>query len=57
LADNVSTNTQSTASQEKFSARLNIAKFFQKVVYILIYPILVVVGKLVDNSLVYGESF
>ena len=57
LADNVSTNTQSTASQEKFSARLGIAKFFQKVVYILIYPILVVVGKLVDNSLVYGESF
>ena len=47
---------QSTIS-EKVSKRLNTAKFLQKLVYVLIYPLLVVAGKLVDNSFVYGEIF
>ena len=31
--------------------------FVKKAVYILVYPVLIVAGKLVDNSLVYGEVF
>jgi hypothetical protein len=31
--------------------------FLRKVIYVLLYPILIVAGKLIDNSFVYGEIF
>ncbi len=49
--------TQSSSSQELVS---NIGEYMwiiQKIIYVFIFPLLVVAGKLVDNSFVYWEIF
>jgi len=37
--------------------KLAMVDFFRKAVYVLVYPVLFLAGKLVDNSFVYGEVF
>jgi len=49
--------TQNDIIQEKSTERYSKFSFLHKVVYVVIYPILIVAGKLVDNSFVYWEIF
>ncbi len=49
--------TQSNSFQEQATKWLDKVSFLQKMVYIFIYPMLVVAWKLVDNSFVYWEIF
>ena len=53
----VDTPTQSELFQKKITEWYEEISFFNKVVYILIYPLLLLAWKLVDNSLVYWEIF
>ena len=48
---------QSQSQMEKVNEWGKILSFLNKIVYVLIYPMLVLAGKLVDNSFVYGEVF
>lgn len=58
-AQNTQTNdsTQNANFQEQATEWYWTMAFAQKLVYVLIYPVLIVAGKLVDNSLVYWEVF
>ena len=49
--------TQNDVIQEKSTEWYAKFSFLYKMVYVLIYPILIVAAKLVDNSLVYWEIF
>ena len=49
--------TQSDTAQQKAVERFNTLSFLNKTVYVLIYPMLLLAWKLVDNSLVYWEIF
>lgn len=49
--------TQSDTAQQKAVERYNTLSFLNKTVYVLIYPMLLLAWKLVDNSLVYWEIF
>ena len=51
------TTSQSDVFQEKATEWYEKISFLQKVIYVVLYPLLVVAWKLVDNSLVYGEVF
>lgn len=51
------TPTQSDSLKEKVTNWYTMTAFLRKVIYILLYPILIVAGKLIDNSFVYGEIF
>lgn len=51
------TTSQSDVFQEKATEWYEKISFFQKVIYVVLYPLLVVAWKLVDNSLVYWEVF
>ena len=55
-ADDGTTNENSNF-QEVATEKLAIAQLLHKLIYFLMYPILIVAWKLVDNSLVYGEVF
>lgn len=37
--------------------RVQFFSFLEKAIYVLIYPILFLAAKLVDNSLIYAETF
>ena len=56
-ADSGNTPTQNASFQWKVSGRYETVSFLQKMVYVLIYPLLIVAWKLVDNSFVYWEVF
>lgn len=47
--------TQTDVGQKKATEWYNELSFLNKIVYVLIYPMLLLAGKLVDNSLVYWE--
>lgn len=49
--------TQNQTAEKSIEKRSQHLSFFQKVVYVLIYPMLMVAGKLADNSFVYWEVF
>ena len=51
------TPSQSSDFQKKATEWFQSVQYFQKLIYLLIYPILILAGKLVDNSLVYWEVF
>lgn len=51
------TATQSSELQKSVWSRYKTMELFRKVVYVVIYPVLMLAWKLVDNSLVYWESF
>ena len=51
------TPNQSSDFQKRATERFQSVQYFQKLIYLLIYPILILAGKLVDNSLVYWEVF
>ena len=51
------TPTQDSSFQWKVSSRFQTVSFLQKIVYVLIYPLLILAWKLVDNSFVYWEVF
>ena len=57
FAQNTDTATQNSNFQEQAKERYDTMAFAQKVVYVLIYPVLIIAWKLVDNSLVYWEVF
>lgn len=50
-------STQTDVGQKKATEWYNELSFLNKIVYVLLYPMLVLAGKLVDNSLVYWEVF
>lgn len=54
-ADN--TATYSDYSSEKMVTSQKKSESYTSVVYVVLYPLLVLAGKLVDNSLVYGSVF
>jgi len=49
--------TQKASFDKVVSERLSLMDFFKKTVYIIVYPMMFLAGKLVDNSLVYWEMF
>ena len=49
--------TQSSALNEAATKWYNNTKMIRKVIYVMIYPVLMLAWKLVDNSMVYGEVF
>ena len=53
----VDSPTQNDLFQKKVTEWYEEISFFNKVVYVLIYPLLLLAWKLVDNSLVYWEIF
>ncbi len=57
FAQENSSPTQSDTAQQKAVERYNSLSFLNKTVYVLIYPMLLLAWKLVDNSLVYWEIF
>jgi len=57
FADGQQTADQNATFNQKVNDWLLTISFFQKVVYVVLYPILAVMWKLVDNSLVYWEVF
>lgn len=50
-------NTQSNQFESVIKKKTNYADFIYKFVYVLIYPVIFVAAKLVDNSFVYWEIF
>ena len=57
FAQNSNTQTQNSEFTEKATGWLQEFSFFKNVIYILVAPILIVLWKLVDNSLVYWAIF
>jgi len=55
--DNWNTATQNVDFNSKAAEKFQEFSFIQKMIYLLIYPMLVIAGSLVDNSLVYWEIF
>ena len=55
--DTSNVTSQSASSQEQATKRYEKMSFIQKVVYVLLYPLLAVAWKLADNSFVYWEIF
>ena len=53
--DQQSQQTQTDVGQKKATEWYNALSFLNKIMYVLIYPMLLLAGKLVDNSLVYWE--
>lgn len=51
------TATQNVNFKARAAEKFQDFAFIQKVIYLLIYPMLVIAGSLVDNSLVYWEVF
>lgn len=51
------TSTQNATFQESATRRLHDLSFLKKWCYILLYPILILAGALVNNSFVYAEVF
>ena len=49
--------TENADFQSKATEKFALLQLFHKLCYVLIYPILIVAWKLVDNSLVYAEVF
>ena len=49
--------TQTEASEQEATKKLSMIQLFHKIIYVCIYPILIVAWKVVDNSLVYWEIF
>ena len=49
--------SQSEAFQKKANGWVQSLSFVQKVIYVFLYPALLIMGKLIDNSLVYWEVF
>lgn len=59
-ADNSSekeSTTQKAELDKIISEKISLLDFFKKTAYVLVYPMMFLAGKLVDNSLVYGEMF
>lgn len=48
---------QEASIEAKAQQKVDTLSFVQKMIYVLIYPMLVVAGTLVDNSMVYWEFF
>ena len=57
FAQNNDNATQSLSFEQQATEWYWLMSFAQKLVYVLIYPVLIVAGKLIDNSLVYWEVF
>lgn len=51
------TPSQSDSLEIQVNSWFQNTAFLRKVIYVLLYPILIVAGKLIDNSFVYGEIF
>ena len=49
--------SQSDISQEQAAKYISLFSFWHKIIKVLVYPLLLVAWKLVDNSLVYWEFF
>lgn len=57
FAEEQQTASQNTDFNAKATEWLDSFTFFKKVIYVILYPLLALMWKLVDNSLVYGEVF
>lgn len=51
------TATQDQNFEKMVTERVQFFSFLEKAIYVLIYPILFLAAKLVDNSLIYAETF
>ena len=57
FAANNETSQQREGVENIVKEKLSMVDFFRKAIYILVYPLLFLAGKLVDNSFVYWEVF
>ena len=57
VAHAAETASQSESFENIVSWKVNLLSFVKTVLYILVYPLMFLAGKLADNSFVYGEVF
>lgn len=57
IENQVFADNQETSVEARAQEKVNTLSFIQKIIYVLIYPMLVIAGTLVDNSMVYWEFF
>ena len=53
FAADTTTQNENDKSIQKLQETKEIMSFLHKVIYVFLYPILILAGKLVDNSFVY----
>ena len=57
FAQTTETASQSESFENIVTRKVNLFSFIEKAIYVLLYPLMFLAGKLADNSLVYGEIF
>ena len=57
FAQATETASQSESFENIVTRKVNLFSFIEKAIYVLLYPLMFLAGKLADNSLVYGEIF